>query len=298
MAQIAFGNVNPHVIGIVMKELVRRAIVAIRARRFMFEAHAKPDWAGNLNDVVTTADRDAQSIYMKVLRECFPDIGVVAEEGDVNVGCRIPGAVVFFTVDPLDGTKAFVRKQSHGIGTMLSLVADGEVIAAYVGDVMTQEVFGYRPDSPNVYRVSEFDRPEHLRIDAGVKLSRQNVLLRAAPHRYPAGLRRAVRTSDEGGPFKGIEVTGGSIGTSMARLWKGEVGAAALLPGADTPWDMCPIVGICRRLGFVFLRDAEDGPLSLWDPPVAAETQRRRHGVLVVHESRLDEILGQAAQRG
>lgn len=294
MARIVFGDVNPHVIGIVMKELVRRAIVTIRARRFMFEAHAKPDWAGNLNDVVTTADRDAQAIYVKVLQECFPSIGIVAEEGDVRVG----DAEVFFTVDPLDGTKAFVRKQSHGIGTMLALAAGGEVIAAYVGDVMTQEIFGYRPESPNAYRISEFDRAECLRIDGALKLSRQNVLLRAAPHRYPAALRRAIGTADEGGPFKGIEVTGGSIGTSMARLWKGEVGAAALLPGADTPWDMCPLVGISRRLGFVFLRDGEDGRLSLWDPPVATETRRRRHGVLVAHESRVDEIfaaIGQSA---
>jgi fructose-1,6-bisphosphatase/inositol monophosphatase family enzyme len=175
---------------------------------------------------------------------------------------------------------------------MIALVADGNVIAAYVGDVMTQEVFGYRPESPNVYRISEFDRAERLGVDGGLKLSRQDVLLRAAPYRYPAAFRGALRSTDEGGAFKGIEVAGGSIGTSMARLWKGEVGAAALLPGMDTPWDMCPIVGICRHLGFVFLRDGDDGQLTRWDPPVTAETRRRRHAVLVIHESRVEELPG------
>jgi fructose-1,6-bisphosphatase/inositol monophosphatase family enzyme len=286
----SYGQLNAHVIGIVMKETVRRAIVAIRARRFVFEATAKPGRSGSLDDVVTSADREAQAIYLKTLRECFPDFGVIAEEDGLRVDSAAPGARIFFTVDPLDGTKAFVRKQSHGIGTMISLAADGEVIAAYIGDVMTREIYGFRPDSLNVHRISEFDHAQPLHIGAGPPLARQNVLLRTAPHRYSPAMRRIVGCTDEGGLFKGIDVATGSIGIGMARLWKGEVGAAALLPGLDPPWDMCPIVGISKKLGFVFLRETDAGKLTPFDPPVTTETVERPYSVLIVHESRLPEL--------
>ena len=281
-----FGPINPHIVGIVMKETVRRAIAAIRARRFLFEARAKADHRGNLSDVVTNADHDAQAIYLKLLRECFPGIAIIAEEDEAAAG----EPQTYFTVDPLDGTKAFVRRQSHGIGTMISLVDRGQVIAAYVGDVMTQEVFGFRPGSPHVHRISEFDRGERLRIDPDLRLAKQYLLLRAGPHRYPPVLQALAGGKDSRGHFRQIEVESGSIGTSMARLWKGEVGGAALLPAQETPWDISPLIGISRKLGFVFLRVTERDRLQPYDPPISAVTYRRQHAVLVVHETRLGEL--------
>src|SRR5215510_12270875 len=112
-----------HAHGIILKELVRRAMTVIRNERQVFEATAKQDRSGSMDDVFTSADTKAQEVYVKSLRECFPDYAIVAEEGDVAplvAGPLRPGA--FFTVDPLDGTKAFVRRQSHGVGTMVALV--------------------------------------------------------------------------------------------------------------------------------------------------------------------------------
>ena len=78
-AQELTGNVNPHIVGIVMKEAVRRAIVAIRSERFIFESQVKQGYSGNLDDMVTSADHKAQQIYVRMLTECFPDWGIVAE---------------------------------------------------------------------------------------------------------------------------------------------------------------------------------------------------------------------------
>lgn len=285
-----YGNVNPHIVGIVMKEAVRRAIMAIRRERFIFEAKAKIGHSGKLDDMVTTADRKAQAIYIRMLRECFPLFGIVAEEDALKIECKLPGGVpMSFTVDPLDGTKAFARKQSHGIGTMVSLVCGNEVIAAYVGDVMAQEIYGFRPESSKVHRISEFDHSEPLTIRRNFKLSKQYVLLRRDPHRHSFVIRELIAASEDGGSFRGIEVTGGSIGTSMARLWKGEVGGAVLNAGNNTPWDMCPIVGISKKLGFVFLR-AEENRLVRFEPEICTEVRRIEHDVLVVHNSRLEEL--------
>ena len=72
------------------------------------------------------------------------------------------GAGTFFTVDPLDGTKAFVRRQSHGVGTMVALVEQGRVVSAYVGDINTQEIYGYRPGSRAVHRITEYETSEMM----------------------------------------------------------------------------------------------------------------------------------------
>ena len=287
---VVYDYSNSHMVGIIMKEAVRRAIMAIRRQRFMFEAKAKTGLSGKLDDMVTSADHEAQRIYVRVLTRCFPRYGIVGEEESLLVECKLPdGVIVYFTVDPLDGTRAFVRKQSHGIGTMISLVCNGEVVAAYVGDVMTQEIFGFRPESDAVYRISEFDHVEQLTIRRNFKLSKQYVLLRTDPHKHSYIIRSLVASKEAGGVFRGIEVTGGSIGTSMARLWKGEVGAAVLTPGHNTPWDWCPIFGISKKLGFVFLK-ADEKKLTPFEPEVSMKVLKTQYDVLVVHSSRLSEL--------
>jgi fructose-1,6-bisphosphatase/inositol monophosphatase family enzyme len=36
-----------------------------------------------MEEVFTSADTKAQEVYIKSLRECFPDHAIIAEEGDV-----------------------------------------------------------------------------------------------------------------------------------------------------------------------------------------------------------------------
>lgn len=273
-----------------MKEAVRRAIVAIRAERFSFEAQVKGVGRGGSVDLVTTADKVAQRVFVKLLREWFPTFGVVAEEDHLSVPCSEPGRDLWFSVDPVDGTRAFVRRQSHGIGTMISLVENGDVIAACVGDVMTQEVYATRPDSPDVFRISEFGFAERLSIDPARTLSGQWVQLRAPSSHYSPVVESMVRGRRP--LFGGYEIAGGSVGISMARLWKGELAAEVLRPGQTTPWDLCPVVGICKRLGFVFVAiDPGGGPFRVVAPPVDVEPVVIERELLVVHESRLRELM-------
>src|SRR4029079_1003558 len=155
------GELNGHAVGIILKELVRRALTTIRNERQIFEATAKRGHSGSMDDVFTSADTKAQAVYVKSLRECFPHHAIIAEEGSLAdpLATSVPPDA-FFTVDPLDGTKAFVRRQSHGVGTMLALVEQAQVTAAYVGDVNTHEIYGYRPGSRLVHRVSEYEISE------------------------------------------------------------------------------------------------------------------------------------------
>jgi len=266
-------ELNGRAVGIILKELVRRAMTVIRNERQVFEATAKQDRSGSMDDVFTSADTKAQEVYIKSLRECFPDYAIVAEEGNV----------ASFRAGPLDGTKAFVRRQSHGVGTMVALVEQGRVVSAYVGDINTQEIYGYRPGSRLVHRISEYETSEQL-AHAVKPISEQYALLRDPPHAYSHASRALLQR------FKSSEVEGGSIGIWLARLWKREVGAALLLPTVETPWDMAPIVGISKMLGYRFYRPVAEGWRD-FEPVIGEHVSDRDYDVLVIHERDVSGVL-------
>jgi fructose-1,6-bisphosphatase/inositol monophosphatase family enzyme len=275
-----FGDLNGHAVGILMKEVVRRAILTVRTERQVFEVTAKAGYAGDMTDVFTTADSKAQAVYLRTLRECFPDFGIVAEEDGFSVDAR-NGCTGFFTVDPLDGTKAFIRRQSHGIGTMIALVDGGQVIAAYIGDISTQEIYGFRPGSPHVHRISEFETSQRLTHEIR-PLTSQYVLLRDPEPAYGAASQTLIRR------FKAHQIDGGSIGIWMSRLWKREVGAVLIPPSVETPWDSAPVIGISQALGYEFLRPTPGS--KGWEPftpAISAKPQRRDHDMLVLHHADL-----------
>lgn len=265
-----------------MKEMVRRAIREIRRQRFIFEAQVKTSYAGECTDLVTSADREAQRIYVKMLRECFPGFGIIAEEDELREACRMDRQL-YFTLDPLDGTKAFGRRQSTGVGTMISLVEGSEVLAAYVGDVMTQEIYGFRPESSRVHRISEFEMGETMTIEPR-PLSRGILLSRHAPWSLSWDMAGLARSH-----FRDIDVEGGSIGISFARLWKQEVAALLLGASYETPWDSTPVLGISQKLDFVFLKQEEGrfSPVEL-RPPLQVEY--RPYDLLVIHRQHLGEL--------
>lgn len=288
-----FGPLTGHAIGTILKSAVARAIEHIRARQFTFQASEKEGYEKGAGDFVTDADRGAQRVYEKIFRESFPDFGIVAEEDGLATPCRHPKRDLWLTVDPLDGTKAFIRGQSHGVGTMVSLVCDGKVIAAYVGDVMTGEIYGYRPGSESVWRINRAGRAVRLAVDASRPLAGQYLLFRASPAKHSTLVQAMAGEAERSGRplFKDIAVDGGSIGVGMARLWKGEVGAMAILPSVETPWDSSPVRGISEKLGFVEVAVREDG--TFWEHesrPVLPAVGKRESESLFIHKSRLPEL--------
>jgi fructose-1,6-bisphosphatase/inositol monophosphatase family enzyme len=277
MSELNLGPINGHIVGRVIKEAVRRATVAIRNERLVFEAHAKEGYGGTMDDVFTTADRKAQDIYLRTLRECFPNCGVLAEEDALAIAPS-EGCDAVFSVDPLDGTRAFVRRQSHGVGTMVALVIGSKIVSAYVGDINTEEVYGYRPGSESVHRITRLDTFERLGYAGGDRLSQSYVLLRDPPERYSSLSRQSLSK------FKTYESSGGSIGIWVARLWKRETAAVILPPAWETPWDSNPVIGISKKLGYVFLKPEPKGESwTEYDPTPVLTKYRRGHDTIIIH---------------
>ncbi len=283
------GQMNGHAIGRILKEGMRRAMVLIHKERAIFDSEVKVGHSGKMDDVKTSADDKAQEIYLRTFRECFPNFGVIAEEEkDGKTGYLIiesNGIDAYFTVDPLDGTKAYVRRQSHGIGTMVGLVHEGEIISAYVGDINTEEVYGYRPGSNKVFRITRLDQFEVLGYTEEPKPSERYALLRDNLDLYSPTTRSTVLK------FKNHEIMGSSIGIWMARLWKREVGAAFLHTGFETPWDSTPIIGISQKLGYVYMKPR--GNRVGWEeyqPLISREKYMRDHDVMIIHRNDLGAL--------
>ena len=80
---------------------------------------------------VTEADRRGETLILKRLAELFPGVPVVSEEDASESGVPIEIGARFFLVDPLDGTKAFIRGDEHWT-VNIGLIQDGKPVAGAV----------------------------------------------------------------------------------------------------------------------------------------------------------------------
>ncbi len=79
---------------------------------------------------VTEADRRGEAIILAGLKEVAPDIPVVAEEA--AAAGHIPEVEeCFFLVDPLDGTKEFIKKNGE-FTVNIALIENGEATAGVI----------------------------------------------------------------------------------------------------------------------------------------------------------------------
>jgi histidinol phosphatase-like enzyme (inositol monophosphatase family) len=75
---------------------------------------------------VTQADRECEQRIVEILHHAFPEYGVVGEE----FGER-PGAQARWIIDPIDGTKNFIRGIPY-FATLIALEEDGEVTTGVI----------------------------------------------------------------------------------------------------------------------------------------------------------------------
>lgn len=80
---------------------------------------------------VTEADRAGETLILKALAARFPDIPVISEEDASEFGTPDAIGPRFFLVDPLDGTKAFVRGDPH-FTVNIGLIEHGRPVAGAV----------------------------------------------------------------------------------------------------------------------------------------------------------------------
>ena len=89
------------------------------------------------NSPVTIADKKADEVITKGLKNCFPEIPIITEE---QVKSHVLSHSLFFIVDPLDGTKEFI--EGRGDFTVnIALVSHGDPVRGIVYAPARQRLF-------------------------------------------------------------------------------------------------------------------------------------------------------------
>ena len=112
---------------------------------------------------VTEADRRGEALILKQLAEHFPGVPVVSEEDAAECGTPEQIGPRFFLVDPLDGTKAFVRGDEHWT-VNIGLIQDGRPVAGAVSAPAWNRTWFTAPGGARMRRIGEADgQPIHVR---------------------------------------------------------------------------------------------------------------------------------------
>jgi len=89
---------------------------------------------------VTEADRAGERLILERLASLYPDVTVISEEHASEFGTPQSVGSRFFLVDPVDGTKAFVRGDPN-FTVNIGLIQDGAPVAGAVCAPATGEVW-------------------------------------------------------------------------------------------------------------------------------------------------------------
>jgi len=91
------------------------------------------------SDYVTEGDKAAETAIIEVLREAYPDYGILAEESGQTLGIDA-GSEYQWIIDPLDGTTNFIHGFPH-FAVSIALAHKGQINQAVVYDTLRNEMF-------------------------------------------------------------------------------------------------------------------------------------------------------------
>jgi histidinol-phosphatase len=180
---------------------------------------------------VTEADREAEQAIVAALGRAYPAWGFLGEE----FGAR-GAADVRWIIDPIDGTKNFVRRIPVW-ATLLALEAHGEIVAGVIHNPVTGDLFAARRGGGtrlNGHRVSVSDVGEMWSatlLHAGLRLYRRAGVW--------DGLVRLIDATERQRGF------GDYLGYALVAEGKAEMYVEVDLK----PWDLAPCKIVVEEAG-------------------------------------------------
>ncbi|WP_420175201.1 inositol monophosphatase family protein [Luteococcus sp. OSA5] len=207
-------------------------------------------------DYVTVADREAEALITRELTRMFPDAVVVGEEAcftKPSLEFSLPGTRHAFTVDPVDGTRNFV-KGSPDHAVMIAELVDGITTRSWI----------WQPERGDAYVAER---------GAGVELN-GHVLVRDEQPRLPLG----ATSKDSRHGFVG----GGELAPVVESAWSCGIDYPYLLEGKVDylvyknvhPWDHLPGALMVTELGGAVRNFRGEDYTAAWTGPgvIAAAT--------------------------
>jgi 3'(2'), 5'-bisphosphate nucleotidase len=197
------------------RELQAALQAADRASRVILNAYrqfqAIPDAP---IDISTEADRQAQEIILRYLKERFSGDAFCAEEqtpalaGVARVGPRL------WIVDPIDGTRGFARKNGE-FSIMIAFVANGQIGVGVVQEPAKNRCT-YAVRGGGCYRLDDATEPVRCQVSVTADLSSAVMVQSHSRTRgMPSRMQQAVK------PGRVVETY--SAGIKLAMVARGEV---------------------------------------------------------------------------
>lgn len=213
------------------RELEVALAAAERAGRAVLEQYSRfvaiPDAPA---DISTEADRQAQELILRHVREAFPDDALCAEEvtatlqGAASTGSRL------WVVDPIDGTRGFARKNGE-FSIMVAFVSEGlPAVGVVLEPAKARRTYAVRGGGC-WRRDGEEANPVACRVTDTREL-RSAVLVQSRSR--DASLSRPVQAID---PARVVETY--SAGIKLALVARGEVDLYVNTYTAFHDWDIC-----------------------------------------------------------
>ena len=152
-------------------------------------------------DPVTAADRSAEAAMRTLIRDSFPEHGIIGEE----YGSEQPDAEYVWVLDPIDGTKAFISGMPLW-GTLIGLTRFGEPVFGMMHQPFTGERFAGDGGAAH-YRGPAGNRDLHVRpcasLSEAIIYTTSPLLMNVADREAFRRVEKAARLSRYGGDCYG-----------------------------------------------------------------------------------------------
>ena len=185
---------------------------------------------------VTQADRDADTAIAAVLRAAFPEDAILSEESPDD-DARLARSRVWI-VDPLDGTRDFVRR-TDDFAVHVALAVDGVPVLGAVYLPVTSTLYSAATGG-GAWREASCGR-ERIHVSATAELAA--VRIGISRHFLSEQLRACLDTAHITSRFP--------VGASVKhmRLAGGDLDAAINLSSHEMEWDTCAPEIVIREAG-------------------------------------------------
>lgn len=217
-----------------------------------FDVRAKSD-----DSPVTAADEAADALISAGIRAAFPDVLLVTEE---QADTHAENATNFIIVDPLDGTKEFIKRRGD-FTVNIAYVENGTPIRGVVYAPAKGRMFFTDADGVTVEEEGPFDRQEQgltkaLRVKSPDNASL--VVVASKSHRDQA-------TDDYISKYNTTDMTGAGSSLKFCLVAAGE---ADLYPrlGRTMEWDTAAGHAVLSGAGGAVVRFDDHSPLTYGKP--------------------------------
>lgn len=223
--------------------LVRDVLaIARRASAVVMRVYAAPfdvDFKSKDNPV-TRANREANALICSALEADFPGVPVVAEESDPASYAGYGSAPAVWFVDPLDGTRDFVKHNGE-FAVMIGLAEGGEpTVGVLVCPAVGRAFVGAK--GLGAFEVADDDSRRTIHTSPAATLGEAELIV-SRSHRSGALEEQALTLG-----FRKLTRCG-SAGVKCARIATGEADVYAQPGRAGALWDTCAPEAIVRAAG-------------------------------------------------